>query len=101
MWVAIISARVDRFLVQRSLLDGNILISTKIMPNLSFDHHLISLLLEEEENLGPILFRFSPLWIERKGLCEIVTQVWSQFVEGSPNFVWEQKLKHTKYALKN
>ena len=99
--VARFSAQLDRFLVQISLLDGNILISTKILPKLTSDHHPISLLLQEEENLGPIPFRFSPLWIEREGFWEIVTQVWSQFVEGSPSFVLEQKLKHTKYALKN
>ena len=82
-------------------MDGNILVSTKMMPNLASDHHPISLLLEEEENLGPIPVRFSPLWIEREGFWETVSQVWSQFVEGSPNFLWEQKLKHTKYTLKN
>ena len=30
-----------------------------------------------------------------------MTQSWSQYVEGFPSFVWEQKLKSTKYALKN
>ena len=63
----IISAHLDRFMDQSSLMDGKILISSKILPNLSSDHHPISLLLEEEENLGPIPFRFSPLWIEREG----------------------------------
>ena len=47
-----ISACLDRFLVQISLIDGKILISSKIMPKLTSDHHPISLLLEEEENLG-------------------------------------------------
>ena len=27
--------------------------------------------------------------------------VWSLYVDGSPSFVWEQKLKATKYALKS
>ena len=30
-----------------------------------------------------------------------MTQAWSQFVDGSPSYVWEQKLKRTKYALKS
>ena len=101
MGVAIFSAQLDRFLVQISLLDGNILISTKILPKLTFDSHPISLLLEEEENLGPIPFRFSPIWIERDGFWETVSQAWAQFVDGSPSYVWEHKLKHTKYALKS
>ena len=29
-----------------------------------------------------------------------ITQSWSRPVTGSPNFVWEQKLKFTKLALK-
>ena len=32
---------------------------------------------------------------------DVVSQSWSQYVVGSPNFVWEQKLKSTKQALKN
>ena len=30
-----------------------------------------------------------------------MAQAWAQYVDGSPSFVWEQKLKNTKYALKN
>ena len=77
MGEAQISAQLDRFLVQISLLDGKVLISTQIFPNLTSDHHLISLLLEEEENLGPIPFRFSPLWIERDGFWETMSQAWA------------------------
>ena len=64
------------------------------------DHHPISLLFENEEDLWPIPFHFSPLWTERDGFLDIVYQAWSPYVEGSPNFVWEKKLKRTKYALK-
>ena len=32
---------------------------------------------------------------------EVFSQAWSQYVAGSPNFVWEQKLKNTKQELKN
>ena len=44
---------------------------------------------EEQEDLGPIPFRFSPLWIERDSFWEIIAQEWAQYVEGSPSFVWE------------
>lgn len=70
------------------------------MPKITFDHNPISLLLEKEEDLCPIAFRFNPLWVAREGLMDIVAQAWLQPVEGSPSFVWEKKLKYTKYALK-
>ena len=60
-----IPARLDRFLVHSSLMEGKFIISTKILPKLTSDHHPISLMFEKEEDLGPISFRFSPLWIER------------------------------------
>ena len=94
------SACLDRFLVQSKLLDGNVLISSKILPILMSDHHPISLLMEEEENLGPIPFQFNPLWIETEGFWDIISQVWSQYVMGSPRLVWEQKLNFTKSILK-
>ena len=56
-----ISARLDRFLVHSSLIDERFIISTKILPKLSSDHHPVSLLLEKEEELGPLMFRFNPL----------------------------------------
>jgi hypothetical protein len=95
-----ISARLDRFLVQSTLLMERKLISTAILPKLTSDHKPILLSLEEEEILGPILFRFSPLWKEKSGFAETVRLAWSTSVTGSPNFVWEQKLKITKKSLK-
>ena len=50
--------------------------------------------------MGPLPFRFNPLWDERDGFGDLISQVWSQFIAGSPSFVWEQKLKLTKVALK-
>ena len=31
---------------------------------------------------------------------DTVSQAWTHYVDGSPSFVWEQKLKQTKNALK-
>ena len=95
-----ILTRLDRFLVHSPLLDGNSIVSTKILPKLTSYHHPIALIFEKEEEMGPIPFRFSPLWIERVGFMEMVSQAWSSYVKGSPSFVWEQKMKHTKIALK-
>ena len=73
--------------------------SSSILPKLTSDHKPILLQFEEEEYLGPIPFRFSPLWIDREGFMNIVSQSWSQPITGPPNFVWEQKSKFTKLAL--
>ena len=87
--VACISAILDRFLVHSSLIDEKTIISTKNLPKLSSDHHPISLLFEKEEELGPISFRFNPLWIERDKFLDIVSHAWSLFVDGSHSFIWE------------
>ena len=72
--VANISARLDRFLVSSSLIEGQSLVSTKILLKLTSDHHPISLVFEREEELGPIPFRYSPLWTDRVGFFEVVSQ---------------------------
>ena len=57
-----ISARLDRFLISSSLMMDNRIVFTKILPKLTSDHKPILLCLKEEEDLGPLPFRFSPLW---------------------------------------
>jgi exonuclease III len=73
-----ISARLDRFLVQSSIMMNKKIITTKILPKLTSDHKPIQLLVEEEEDLGPIPFRFSPLWIERVDFFETVKSAWAK-----------------------
>ena len=85
-----ISARLDRFLVQSSHLMNKKLITTKIFPKMTSDHKPIQLLVEDEEELGPIPFRFSPLWIEREGFMETVKDAWEKSFSGSAGYVWEQ-----------
>ena len=98
--VSHISAHLDRFLVQSSFLLDKKLVSSKILPKLTSNHKPILLQLDEEENLGPVPFCFSPQWIEQDGFLVVVAKVWSTSVIGSPSYVWEQKLKATKLALK-
>ena len=87
-------------MVQSTLSLERKLISTAILPKLTSDHKPILLSLEDEEILGPIPFRFSPLWKEKSGFYETVRMAWATTVIGSPHFVWEQKLKITKTTLK-
>ena len=46
-----ISSKLNQFLVHCSLIDGKTIISTKILPKLTSDHHPISLQIENEEEL--------------------------------------------------
>ena len=57
-----ISARLDRFLTNSSIMLDNKIIFSKILPKLTSDHKPILLCLKDEEDLGPLPFRFSPLW---------------------------------------
>ena len=95
-----IFARLDRFLVQSSIM-MNKKITTKILRKLSSDHKPIQLHLEDEDDLGPLPFRFSPLWIERDGFLETVKAAWAKSFSGSSSYVWEKKLKAIKQALKD
>ena len=94
-----ISARLDRFLVQSSLLSNKKVISSSILPKITFDHNTILLHIEDEEDLGPIPFRFIPLWKVSDGFLSTVKMAWDLLVVGSSNFVWEKKLKNNKVAL--
>eukprot|EP00253_Pinus_taeda_P020290 PITA_20290 len=76
------------------------IITTKILPKLTSDHKLVQLILEDEEYLGPIPFRFSPLWTERDGFIDIVKTAWAKSFSGSSSYVWEKKFKAAKQALK-
>eukprot|EP00253_Pinus_taeda_P001755 PITA_01755 len=82
------------------MMNKNIII-TKILPKLTSDHKPVQLILEDEEDLGPIPFRFIPLWIERDGFIDTVKVAWTKSFIGSSSYVWEQKLKATKQSLKN
>eukprot|EP00253_Pinus_taeda_P032784 PITA_32784 len=93
-----IDAHLDRFLVQSSFLTCGLMASSKILRNLTSDHKPIILELAQDGNLGPILFRFSPLWIQHEGFQEVVSDAWNRPVHGSPFFVWEER--RLKRALK-
>lgn len=96
-----IVARLDRFLIQSSHLLLGLNVNMSILPNSTSDHKPIKLLLTGQRNLGPIPFRFSPLWINQKDFRERVEEICKLPVNGSPFFVWEEKLKRVKKALKS
>ena len=96
-----IAARLDRFLVHSSFLSLGLLASSKILPHYTSYHHPILLELALDQDLGPIPFRFSPLWIQHEGFMQVVSESWGRYIRGSPSFIWEEKIKRLKYDLKD
>jgi hypothetical protein len=70
-----IVARLDQFLVHNSFLSHPGMISSLILPWACSDHRPISLCIEKEENLGPIPFRFNPLWMEDPRFFPLVSNL--------------------------
>ena len=96
-----IVARLDRFLVHTSFLTLGLFPNSEILQACTSDHKPISLSLTPGENLGPIPFRFSPLWVSMDGFYDQVLETWQKNVSGSPFFIWEEKLRRLKETLKN
>jgi hypothetical protein len=96
-----IAARLDRFLLQSSYLLLGLDTKMNILPNSTLDHKPIKMTLSAQRNLGPIPFRFSSLWINQKDFLKKVEEIWKTPVMGSPFFVWEEKLRRVKLALKS
>ena len=96
-----IAAHLYRFLIQSSFLTFGLLASSKILPNYVSDHKPILLELSLDKNLGPIPFRFNPLWIQQEGFYHLVSSSWNQKITRNPSFTWEEKLRRLKHELKN
>ena len=73
---------------------------SQILANLASYHKPILLSLQNIQNLGSIPFKYNPQWITTPGFSETVRNAWGQPISSSPSFVWEQKIKNTKVALK-
>jgi exonuclease III len=95
-----IAARLDRFLIQSSFLTIGLRETSKILPHYTSDHKPISLSLLPSSVLGPIPFRFSPLWTGQGDFLNLVQNSWNVPITGSPFYVWEEKLRRLKINLK-
>eukprot|EP00253_Pinus_taeda_P013489 PITA_13489 len=65
------------------------------------NHYPITLTLHSHCQLGPIPFKYCAIWNRIPAAKDVVRQAWVQHVEGSPNYIWETKLKRVRQALKN
>jgi exonuclease III len=95
-----IATCLDRFLVQSSYLSLGLTSTSEILPHSTSDHKPINLELRKDQGQVPIPFRFNPSWIQDKDFMHKVSSVWTSKVNGSAFYVWEEKLRILKAALK-
>eukprot|EP00253_Pinus_taeda_P008137 PITA_08137 len=88
-----IMERLDRILVNISLLSSFAACHTKILSSTASDHFPILLTMESHLQLGPIPFRYNPLWRNNASAEAIIEATWKQHVEGSPSHIWETKIR--------
>lgn len=79
--------RLDRILINVSLLSSFAAGHTKILSATASDHFPILLTLDSHANLGPIPFRYNPLWRDSVEAESIIEDTWKNHVEGSPNYI--------------
>eukprot|EP00253_Pinus_taeda_P006959 PITA_06959 len=95
-----IMERLDRFLVNISILSTFSSVNSAIFHFSASDHYPITLELKIHCNLGPLPFKFNQLWSEQQSTRNIIQHTWRQHIEGSPSFIWESKLKNVQAALR-
>lgn len=95
-----IMERLDRILINITLLSTFSIGYANILTCSASDHFPITLTLENHRPLGPIPFRYSSLWNDIPAVTGIVYSSWIQHVEISPGFIWETKIWKTKQAIK-
>eukprot|EP00253_Pinus_taeda_P009752 PITA_09752 len=86
-----IAARLDRFFIQSSFLLLGLEPRMYILPNSISDNKPIKLELIAHLDLGPIPFRFSPLWTKEPDFMQIVKDCWNQSVKGDRNTAFFHK----------
>lgn len=89
----------DRFLISHEWVEEFPIFSQEALPNPS-SNHIPILLRMEGLPLGPLPFRFDPMWLEVPGFREKIRKWWEDMiVEGSAGFVFGQKLKLLKEKI--
>ena len=96
-----IMERLDRFLISIAYLSTFSTGHSNILNVSASDHYPIMLTLHSHCQLGPIPFKYCAIWNRIPAAKDVVRQAWVQHVEGSPNYIWETKLKRVRQALKN
>eukprot|EP00253_Pinus_taeda_P008183 PITA_08183 len=93
--------RLDRFLVNISLLSTFSVVNSSILPFAASDHYPITLALDIHGLLGPLPFKYNHIWSDYQAARNIIQHTWGQHIEGSPGFISENKLRNVQKALRN
>eukprot|EP00253_Pinus_taeda_P017214 PITA_17214 len=95
-----IMERLDRFLVNISLVSTFSSVNSTILPFAASNHYPITLDLNTHCALGPLPFKYNQIWSDQQATRNIIQLTWRQHIEGSPSFIWESKLKNVQRALR-
>jgi len=68
-----ISVRLDILVIASFILEDDLIHSSLILPWDFLDHRTISLSLYPPKNLGPIPFRFNPLWFQHQDFMDLIS----------------------------
>jgi len=82
-----IVVRLDQFLISSYFLALPNKSYSLILPWEGSDHRPISLMFEPQKIWGPIPLRFNPLWMNRPEFLPSISQIWNQWIIGSPNYI--------------
>ena len=93
-------ARLGRYLVSSTFLQKDILPASLALPSAISDHKPISLILSPPINLGVIPFRFNPILLQDETILSLIQEEWNLQYFGSPNYIWESKLRSMRSSLK-
>jgi len=91
----------DRILIHESIVAAYTLVKSKIVHNSASDHKSVVLTLGKLENQGPLPIRYNPIWNSKEDFGKHIKERWKKSVTGSPQYVWETKLKNLRMHLKN
>lgn len=93
--------RLDQILVNVSFFSSFVVVHASILSFVISNHFPTVLVFESQRPLGPIPFKYSPLWNHSSAAKTLVQQTWCQHIEGSSSYIWESKLRNVRHALKN
>ena len=94
-----VAARLDKFLVSSTFLQKDLLSTSLALPSAVSDHKPLALILSPPANLGPIPFKFNPIWLHDVKIMELIQREWNTQHLGSPGYIWDSKLRTMKDAL--
>ncbi|KAH0644226.1 hypothetical protein KY284_032110 [Solanum tuberosum] len=90
------ASRVERFLISTGWSDNFGAVNQLALPKVTSDHRPI-VLESGDWSANPSYFKFENTWLQHDGFTEKVKEWWQSYnVNGTPDYILAQKLKHLK-----